>query len=108
MDRITTFNPERLRWCLADRGETLEQCASGLGMSAESLAKVLAGEIGPTPDELRAMARCFACGLLFFIERGAVEESARRLLVNMVAVADEAAAAGLTPVRLEQLLADAS
>ena len=74
MDRITTFNPERLRWCLADRGETLEECASGLGMSAESLAKVLAGEIGPTPGQLRAMANYFARSLLFFIERGSVDE----------------------------------
>lgn len=74
MDRITTFNPERLRWCLADRGETLEQCASGLGMSAESLAKVLAGEFGPTPAQLRTIAAYFARSLLFFIERGAVDE----------------------------------
>lgn len=74
MDRIDSFNPERLKWCLADRGVTPEECASDLNISQDTLAGVLNGEVGPTPNQLRALAGYFGRGMLFFLERGPVDE----------------------------------
>lgn len=74
MGRIDSFNPERLKWCLADRGVTAEQCALDLNISEETLADVLNGEGGPTPNQLRELANYFGRGMLFFLESGPVDE----------------------------------
>lgn len=68
MERIQSINPDRLAWCCADRGLTVDECASEVGISAVNLRKVLAGEPGLTFNQLRKLADYFGRGVLFFLE----------------------------------------
>jgi Zn-dependent peptidase ImmA (M78 family)/transcriptional regulator with XRE-family HTH domain len=68
MERIQSINPDRLAWCCADRGITVDQCASEVGIPATNLSKVLAGEPGLTFNQLRKLADYFGRGALFFLE----------------------------------------
>ena len=75
MERIQSINPERLAWCCADRGVTLELCAAETGVAAANLEKVMAGEPGLTFNQLRKLAEFFGRGVLFFLEPGPVDEA---------------------------------
>jgi Zn-dependent peptidase ImmA (M78 family) len=75
MERIQSINPGRLAWCCADRGVTLEDVASEIGIAAASLDKVMAGEPGITFNQLRRIAEYFGRGVLFFLEPGPVDEA---------------------------------
>lgn len=75
MERIQWINPDRLAWCCADRGVTLEECAAEVGIAAANLEKVMAGEPGLTFNQLRKLAEFFGRGVLFFLEPGPVEEA---------------------------------
>lgn len=69
MDRIEDINPQRLQWCLADRGVTLEQCAEEAGISSKTLDKVMAGTPALTFGQLSKLAAYFGRGVLFFLEQ---------------------------------------
>jgi Zn-dependent peptidase ImmA (M78 family) len=75
MERIQSINPERLAWCCADRGVTLEACAAEVGIAAANLEKAMAGEPGLTFNQLRKLAEFFGRGVLFFLEPGPVDEA---------------------------------
>lgn len=75
MERIQSINPDRLAWCCADRGVTLEQCAAEVGIASANLEKVMAGEPGLTFNQLRKVAEFFGRGVLFFLEPGPVDEA---------------------------------
>lgn len=68
MERIQSINPSRLAWCCADRGISIEECASELGIPAANLSKVMEGEPGLTFNQLRKLADYFGRGILFFLE----------------------------------------
>ena len=75
MERIQSINPDRLAWCCADRGVTLEECAAEVGIAAANLEKVMAGEPGLTFNQLRKLAEFFGRGVLFFLEPNPVDEA---------------------------------
>lgn len=75
MERIQSINPDRLAWCCADRGVTLEACAAEVGIAATNLEKVMAGEPGLTFNQLRMLAEFFGRGVLFFLEPDPVDEA---------------------------------
>ncbi|AJP48741.1 peptidase [Rugosibacter aromaticivorans] len=75
MERIQSINPERISWCCADRGITLEDFASEVGIAAANINKVMAGEAGITFNQLRKIAEYFGRGVLFFLEPGPVDEA---------------------------------
>lgn len=75
MERIQSINPDRLAWCCADRGVTLDECAAEVEIAAANLAKVMAGEPGLTFNQLRKLAEFFGRGVLFFLEPGPVDEA---------------------------------
>jgi len=75
MERIQSINPDRLAWCCADHGVTLEVCAAEVGIAAANLEKVMAGEPGLTFNQLRKLAEFFGRGVLFFLEPGPVDEA---------------------------------
>jgi Zn-dependent peptidase ImmA (M78 family) len=68
MERIESVNPDRVAWCCADRGITLEQLAPESGVSLASLHRLMAGEGGLTFNQLRSIADYFGRGVLFFLE----------------------------------------
>jgi len=73
MERIQSINPERISWCCADRGITLESFASEVGIATANIDKVMAGEAGITFNQLRKIAEYFGRGVLFFLEPGPVD-----------------------------------
>lgn len=75
MERIQAINAERVAWCCADRGVTPDELASELSMAPASMARVMSGEDGMTFNQLRRMAEYFNRGVLFFLERGPVNEA---------------------------------
>lgn len=75
MERIQSINPQRLAWCFADRGITMDQCAAELDIPATNLGKVMASEAGLTFNQLRKVAEYFGRGILFFLEPGPVDEA---------------------------------
>lgn len=75
MERIQSINPDRLAWCCADRGVTLQMCSAEVGIAEANLEKVMAGEPGLTFKQLRKLAEFFGRGVLFFLESGPVDET---------------------------------
>lgn len=75
MERIQSINPDRITWCCADRGITLEDFASEVGIATANIDKVMAGEAGITFNQLRKIAEYFGRGILFFLEPSPVDES---------------------------------
>lgn len=89
MERIHSINPERIIWCCADFGLTVEQLAAEIGVSIATLEKVLAADdgCGLTFSQLSKLAAFFGRGVLFFMEPGPVQvekvhTSAFRTLAN--------------------------
>lgn len=74
MSRITTINPDRIRWCCDDRGITPEQLAEEVRIAQTTMAGVMEGIKGLTVAQLRRIAEYFSRGVLFFLEKGDVKE----------------------------------
>jgi Zn-dependent peptidase ImmA (M78 family) len=68
MEHITALNPDRLAWCLRDRGISVTECAMELGIAEDSLQAVLAGNGSLTPNQLRKIADYFNRSILFFVD----------------------------------------
>lgn len=75
MERIQSINPERIAWCCADLGITLDELAAETGISASTMEHVMAREDGMTFNQLRKVADHFGRGVLFFLEEGPVNEA---------------------------------
>lgn len=75
IERIHSINPERIIWCCADRGITLEELAKELNISQSTMQHVIDNEDGMTFHQLRRMADYFGRGILFFLEAGPVDEA---------------------------------
>jgi Zn-dependent peptidase ImmA (M78 family) len=75
MERIQSINLERIDWCCADQGMTRDALAREIGIAPASFAKVMAGEVGLTFNQLRKLAAFFGRGTLFFMEPGPVNEA---------------------------------
>ncbi|MGK2942435.1 MAG: peptidase, partial [Immundisolibacter sp.] len=73
MERITIINPQRLAWCLADMGVTVEQAAAETGVAAERLQAVLDGDGGLTFAQLRKLADYLGRSVLFRLDPAPVE-----------------------------------
>ena len=86
MERIESINPERIQWCCADFGITLEALAAELGISNAGLEHLRNGD-GITFLQLKKVANYFGRGVLFFLEfeplsKTAVHTLAFRTLAN--------------------------
>ncbi len=68
MERVDQVNADRLRWCLDDRGVSVEACAEEVGISLPTLEKALRGEPALTVGQLRKLASYFGRGMLFFLD----------------------------------------
>lgn len=74
MERIAGINPNRFLWCCADRGVSVEECASTTDIAMVNFDKLLAGEPSLTFNQLRKVAEYFGRGVLFFLEQSPVNE----------------------------------
>lgn len=75
MEKIQAINIERVRWCCADQGITLDELASETGVAKASLDHLMEGESGLTFNQLRKVAEHFGRGVLFFLENTPVNEA---------------------------------
>ena len=75
MEKIQSINIERIRWCCADQGITLDELASETGVAKTSLDNLMEGESGLTFNQLRKIAEQFGRGALFFLEDVPVNEA---------------------------------
>jgi Zn-dependent peptidase ImmA (M78 family) len=75
VERIHSINPDRITWCCADRGITLEELSNELNISESTMERVMNNEDGLTFHQLKRMADYFGRGILFFLEAGPVEET---------------------------------
>lgn len=76
MERITGINPDRFLWCCADRGVSVEECASTTDIAMANIEKLLAGEPSLTFNQLKKVAEYFGRGVLFFLEQTPVNDAA--------------------------------
>lgn len=67
MERIESINLERIKWCCADFGITLETLAAELGIADSSIEHLRNGD-GITFLQLKKVADYFGRGFLFFLE----------------------------------------
>lgn len=74
MERIKSINPERIEWCCADYGITLDELAAELNIAVSSIERVLTSEDGMTFSQLQKIADYFGRGVLFFLEHGPINE----------------------------------
>ena len=68
MERLESVNIERIKWCCADMGITIDELAHEIGLSQAALKFLLNGEGGLTFNQLRSIAEHFGRGVLFFLE----------------------------------------
>lgn len=79
MERITTINPQRVAWCMADLGATTAQVAAETGVSTERLQALLDGngngdgDGGFTFGQLRKLADTLGRSVLFLLDPDPVE-----------------------------------
>jgi len=76
MERIAGINPDRFLWCCADRGVSVDECASTTDITVANFEKLLAGEPSLTFNQLKKVAEYFGRGVLFFLEQTPVNEAA--------------------------------
>ena len=74
MERITTINRDRIRWCADERSVSIEDVAAESGVPAKTLAKLMDDGTGLTFPQLRKLADYFGRGALFFLDPGPVDE----------------------------------
>jgi Zn-dependent peptidase ImmA (M78 family) len=75
VERIHSINPDRIVWCCAEQGITVEELAKELNISESTMERVMNKEDGMTFQQLRRMADHFGRGVLFFLEAGPVDEA---------------------------------
>lgn len=75
MERIAGINPDRFLWCCADRGVSVEECASTTDIAMANFEKLLAGEPSLTFNQLKKVAEYFGRGVLFLLEQAPVNEA---------------------------------
>lgn len=75
MEKLQSINVERIRWCCADQGITLDELASETGVSKTSLDYLMEVEGGLTFNQLRKIAEHFGRGVLFFLEDAPINEA---------------------------------
>lgn len=75
MERIHSINPDRIAWCCADFGISLDQLATEASVSLSSLERLFdtGEEHGLTFKQLSRIAAFFGRGVLFFLEKEPVE-----------------------------------
>lgn len=73
MERVTSINFERIAWCCADAGITLDDLALATSIKAEKLTKDSIVEDGLSVSQLRKISKVFGRGLLFFLEEADVD-----------------------------------
>jgi Zn-dependent peptidase ImmA (M78 family) len=78
MSAIESVNIDRIKWCLRDRGITLEELASEVGMEPNKLDAVFRGDAKLSLSHLKRIAKFFNRGLLFFIAKSEVKEEKLR------------------------------
>lgn len=74
MEHIQLINPDRIAWCCADYGITVETLASEVGVAAVSIERAMTGGLGLTFNQLRKIADYFGRGVLFFLETDPVND----------------------------------
>jgi Zn-dependent peptidase ImmA (M78 family) len=74
MERIESINRDRVRWCAAERGLTLDEVAVDSGVPAGALRRLMDDGTGLTFAQLRKLAEYFGRGILFFLDEGPVDE----------------------------------
>ena len=75
MDRIESINRDRIRWCAADRGISLDDLPAEAGVPEKAFAKLMEDGTGLTFPQLRKLADYFGRGTLFFLDPGPVDEN---------------------------------
>lgn len=70
MERIQSTNVERIAWCCADHGITPGELAAELDIAPNTMERIMAGELGPSFQQLSRIAQFFGRGVLFFLEPG--------------------------------------
>lgn len=70
MERIESINRERVLWCCAERGVTVDQLADDVGIARKTLAAFFDDVQGLTYIQLRKVADYFGRGVLFFLDPG--------------------------------------
>lgn len=75
MERIRSINAERIAWCCADLGITLDELACKIDIASTTLAKAITGEAGLTFSQLRRLASFFGRGTLFFLAPEPINEA---------------------------------
>jgi Zn-dependent peptidase ImmA (M78 family) len=73
MDRITTINPQRVAWCLADLNVSPEQAAKEASLPLERLNAVLEGDGGLTFGQLRQLADYLGRSVLFLLDASPID-----------------------------------
>jgi len=73
MDRISGVNYDRVEWCIAERGLSVDNLSEVLGIAASSIERLRNGEPALTYGQLRKLADYFGRGVLFFLELGDVD-----------------------------------
>lgn len=74
MTRIDEINRERLLWCAAERGLSLEDSAVEAGVPKKAVVRLMEEGVGLTFLQLRQLADYFGRGVLFFLDAGPVDE----------------------------------
>lgn len=70
MERIESINRERVLWCCAERGVTVDQLADDVAIARKTLAGFIDEGQGLTYTQLRKIADYFGRGALFFLDPG--------------------------------------
>ena len=73
MERIEGINLDRIIWCCADHGITLDELASQLKIKSSTLGRLKA-ERNITFNQLEKIAEFFGRGVLFFLEEEPINE----------------------------------
>jgi len=73
MERIQSVNVARIAWCCADHGITPGELAAEVDMAPNTMSRIMAGELGPSFQQLSKIAQHFGRGVLFFLEAGPVD-----------------------------------
>jgi Zn-dependent peptidase ImmA (M78 family) len=73
MERIESINRDRILWCAAERGLSIEQVAAEAGVPAKALRKLIDDDVGLTFAQLRKLADYLGRGVLFFLDPGPVD-----------------------------------
>ncbi|GJL83963.1 MAG: peptidase [marine bacterium B5-7] len=74
MERLESLNPERIVWCIGDRGISIDALAAETRIPYASIDRALNRELSLTFKQIQKIANYFGRGVLFFLEAGPVDE----------------------------------